>query len=271
MQQLLEKYEKLLEYIRAYGSVAVAFSGGVDSTFLLYAAREALPEHTVAITLYTKTFPEQELVDAKTYCENMEVKHVVCPVDVFQIKGFQENPKERCYICKKALFTKMLEIAREQGAKEILEGTNVDDTGDYRPGMRAIAELQIKSPLKECGFSKNEIRELSKYFQLPTWEKPSLACLATRFPYGEVLSTEKLQRVERAEAYLRTLSFVQFRVRSHGDLARIELLPEDMAKMLKPALRKKVYTQFQNLGFSFVSLDLMGYRTGSMNVGIEEK
>ncbi len=264
-KQLQEKYQALLECLKSYGKVAVAFSGGVDSTLLLAAAKEALGDNAVALTARSCLNPERESKEAKEFCKKEGIRQFILDVGDSEIHSFQDNPPDRCYICKKALFTQFVELAQKNQISCVAEGSNMDDMGDYRPGMKAVEELDIKSPLRSAKLTKAEIRQLSKKMGLPTWEKPSFACLASRFPYGERITVEKLHRVEQAEEFLRSLGFRQFRVRIHGNLARIELLPEDISRMLDETMRSQVMTALQNYGFSYVSLDLKGYRTGSMN------
>ena len=264
-EELLKKYEKLKDHIASFESAAVAFSAGVDSTFLLYAAREALGDKVVAITASLYSVPERELKEAKEYCEKTGIRHLVVRSDELKIEGFAQNPINRCYLCKKDLFGKIRQLAKEQGINEVLEGSNLDDNGDYRPGLMAIAELKIRSPLREVGFTKQEIRDLSEYLNIPTWNKPSFACLSSRFPYGEMITGEKLKMVDRAEQLLLDKGFCQFRVRIHGDVARIELLPEEFSRLLKEGTRLEIYEKFRKYGFSYVALDILGYRTGSMN------
>lgn len=264
-QELLQKYDKLKEHLALFGSAAIAFSGGVDSTFLLYAAKEALGDKALAITAVSSLVPKREINEAKEYCDKLGIRHVFVNIDELSIEGFADNPKNRCYICKKEIFKHIGMAAKEAGISVVAEGSNLDDQGDYRPGLQAIAELGIKSPLRDAGFSKQEIRDLSEYLKLPTWNKPSFACLASRFPYGEVISKEKLERVDKAEQLLLDMGFKQFRVRIHGDVARIELLPEDFSQMMEEATRCKVYDRFKEYGFAYAALDLMGYRTGSLN------
>lgn len=264
-QILNSKYEKLKEYIASLGSVAIAFSSGVDSTFLLYAAKEALGDNAIAITAASHSFPERELKEAKAICEKYGVKHYVIRTDELSIEGFSQNPPNRCYICKKEIFGKIIAKANEHGITQILEGSNLDDNGDYRPGLLAIKELGIKSPLREVGFTKAQIRELSKELTLSTWEKQSFACLASRFPYGDVITKEKLNRVDKSEQLLLDMGFKQFRVRIHGDVARIEIDPSEFDKFMEEAVRVQVYKKFKEYGFGYVALDILGYRTGSMN------
>ena len=268
MNDLLNKYKKLKDYLGSLGSVAVAFSSGVDSTFLLHAAKDALGENVLAVTASSCFIPDREMEEAKAYCVKLGVRHEVFRADVLNIEGVAENPKNRCYLCKKALFSEIKEIALKAGMKEVLEGSNLDDEGDYRPGMLAISELGIKSPLRQGGFTKEEIRSLSKHFGLPTWNKPSFACLASRVPYGEEITEAKLGMIDQAEAFLLELGFRQLRVRMHGSIARIELLPEDFDIFMEEKLRTKVYEKFIGFGFTYVSLDIKGYRTGSLNESI---
>ncbi|MBQ9419120.1 MAG: ATP-dependent sacrificial sulfur transferase LarE [Synergistaceae bacterium] len=268
---LREKFERLKNYLASLESVAVAFSSGVDSTLLLKVAHDVLGDKAIAVTASSLSFPQRELNEAKKFCETNHITQIICDSEELDIDGFRNNPKNRCYLCKKELFTKILAIAKEHNVANVVEGSNLDDLGDYRPGLQAIEELGIKSPLREAGLTKADIRELSKSLGLPTWDKPSFACLASRFVYGELISEEKLKMVGAAEQLLSDLGFKQYRVRIHGKLARIEILPEDFPRIIQPETREKIYTSLKEFGFSYVALDLLGYRTGSMNEELEKK
>ncbi len=264
MDILHQNYEKLKTILAGTDGVAVAFSGGVDSALLLYAAKEVLGEKAVAVTASIHSFPERELRDAVEFCRARGIRQIICRIDELEIEGFRENPPDRCYICKRALFTKMIGEAEKEGFSVVAEGSNTDDTGDYRPGARAIRELGVASPLREAGLSKQMIRDLSEEFGLPTWDKPSYACLATRFVYGETITVEKLRMVERAEDLLLGLGFRQMRVRIHGDsTARIEVPEKDIPELV--ARRDEIVPRFREIGFLYTAADLAGYRTGSMN------
>ena len=267
----MEKYKKLVEYFKELGSVAIAFSSGVDSTFLLYAAHEALGENVIAVTASSCSFPKRELNEAIDYCKTLGVRHFVVESEELDIDGFSQNPPNRCYLCKRELFEKIFALAKEQGIAYVAEGSNLDDNGDYRPGLQAVAELGAKSPLREIGFTKQEIREASAKLGLPTAGKQSFACLSSRFPYGETISKKKLEMVDKAEQLLLDMGFNQFRVRIHGDnVARIELQPQDFGRLLDEELRIRIYESFRSFGFAYVGLDLLGYRTGSMNETLAE-
>ena len=261
----LTKEQKLREIFRDMGSCAIAFSGGVDSTYMLAVASEVLGENAAALTASSEFFPLREGSEAEEFCRKRGIRQIRLCVKELDIPGLAENPKDRCYICKKALFGKMLAIAEENGFAYLAEGSNMDDTGDYRPGLLAIAELSVRSPLREAGLYKAEIRERSKAMGLPTWSKPSFACLASRFVYGETITEEKLSMVDKAEQFLLDLGLSQMRVRIHGTMARIEALPRDIPYLASEPVREKITAHFKEIGFSYTALDLTGYRTGSMN------
>ncbi len=265
MTGLSEKYEKLQEYLRSLGSVAVAFSGGVDSSFLLRVAHDVLGDRVIAITATSRSFPERELKEAEDFCRQNGIRQILVPSEELNIEGFRQNPKNRCYLCKHELFEKIWAITKENGIDTVVEGSNMDDNNDYRPGMIAVRELGVKSPLQEAEFCKAEIRELSRELGLPTWDKQSFACLSSRFVYGETITEEKLAMVDRAEQLLLDLGFHQVRVRIHGMIARIEIVPQDFEKIMAEDVRNNIYLKFRSFGFSYVTLDLLGYRTGSMN------
>lgn len=269
MKALIKK-KNLEKYFRELGSVAVAFSAGVDSTFLLKVAHEVLGERAVAITVQSHTFPEREKLDAMKFCREHGIEQIIVEVNELEKKEFCQNPQNRCYICKYGTFSMIKQVAMEKGILNIVEGSNVDDEGDYRPGMQAIAELDIISPLRKVGLYKSEIRALSKEMDLFTWDKPSFACLATRFVYGEEITQEKLSMVEKAEQYLLDLGFQQMRVRIHGKMARIEIDNQDFGKILKTDTASVINTYLKKLGFSYVSLDLGGYKQGNMNQEIRK-
>ena len=270
MSDKQEELEKLLE---SYKRVAVAFSSGVDSTYLLKMAQKVLGENVIAVTASSCSFPKRELEEAKTFCRENGIRHIVVESEELDIDGFRQNPKNRCYLCKHELFEKILSIAKENGIETVVEASNTDDDGDYRPGLVAVKELGIESPLRHVGLSKKEIREYSKELGLPTWNKQSFACLSSRFVYGETISEEKLAMVDQAEQLLLDMGFHQLRVRIHDKLARIEVQPSEFEKIMQEENRTKIFHELKQYGFTYVTLDLQGYRTGSMNetLSVEER
>ena len=271
MEPLYEKDRALRARLRGLGSLAIAFSGGVDSTFLLAAAHEELGDRVLAVTAAPVFVPARELGEAEAFCVSRGIRQVVIPAGELNIDGVRHNPPDRCHHCKKEIFGKIIAAARAEGIDAVAEGSNTDDTGDYRPGMRAVRELGVLSPLLDAQLGKEEIRELSRKLGLPTWDKPSFACLASRFAYGETITDGKLAMVDRAEQLLLNLGFRQFRVRVHGTLARIEVLPKEIGRFTDDALRRQVCAALKEYGFSYVTLDLAGYRTGSMNEVLKQQ
>ncbi|HAE61960.1 MAG TPA: ATP-dependent sacrificial sulfur transferase LarE [Eubacteriaceae bacterium] len=262
---LYSKKKILDEYLKSLESVAVAYSGGVDSTFLLKAAYLVLGDRAVGVTATSSTYPKREFEEAVKYAKLIGAKHIVIESEELDIDGFSENPIDRCYYCKNELFIKVGEVAKNMGFKNVADGSNLDDTGDYRPGMKAAAELGVVSPLKYAGLTKEDIRVLSKEMDLPTWDKPAFACLSSRFPYGNKITSGKLTMVELAEQYLMDIGFRQLRVRHHENLARVEIAEKEFAKILDKNLLNEIDEKFKGFGFSYVCLDMKGYRTGSMN------
>jgi uncharacterized protein len=259
------KLKALKENLSELKSVMLAYSGGVDSTFLLKIAKDVLGDNMVAVTATSVIYPSFEIQEAIDMAKKFSVKHIIVENYALENDKFIKNPPERCYWCKKELFSRLNEMAHEKGFNCVIDGTNADDTNDFRPGMRATAELGIRSPLKDIGLTKAEIRKFSKEAGIPTWDKPSYACLASRFPYGTVITEDNLTKVGQAEEFLRNYGFKQLRVRHYGETAKIELLEDDLGAVLKKNTRQEIITFFNELGYTYVTLDLKGYRTGSLN------
>jgi uncharacterized protein len=260
-----EKLLKLREIVKKLKSVVVAFSGGVDSTLVAKVCYDVLKDNSMAVTARSETYPDFEFEEAKGLAKEIGIRHLVLNTSELAIEGFASNPPDRCYFCKTELFEKLKDIAKQHRFLHVADGANLDDMEDYRPGLEASKELGVKSPLKEAGMTKKDVREASKMLNLPNWNKPAYACMSSRFPYGQSITEEKLKMVSEAEKYLRGLGLEQFRVRHHETIARIEVLPEDIHILTNSPTRDELLGKFKEIGFTYVTLDLEGYRSGSMN------
>lgn len=262
--EIQSKYENLKNIIQKLESCVIGFSGGVDSTFLFAVTANVLGDKALAVTATSETYPERELLEAQRLAQRIGGQHRLVVSEELDIPEFQDNPRDRCYYCKKELFGKLRKIADEQGFLHVLDGTNLDDQNDHRPGRRAAAEFNVRSPLEEAGLTKDDIRHLSKTLNLPTWDKPAFACLSSRFPYGTAITAERVRKVGKAEESLRELGFKILRVRYHGDIARLELGPLEFTEATG-RLRDTVVKCVKEAGFTYVAIDLQGYRSGAMN------
>lgn len=265
-KETLAKYRHLVEILRSLDSLLVAFSGGVDSSLLLKAAADSGVK-VLAVTVDSPIYHRQEINTALKIARKLGVPFRLVKSDDYLREDFKKNDLLRCYHCKLAIFTRLREIARQEGLSAVAEGSNLDDERDYRPGKRALSELGVRSPLKEAGLSKPEIRWLARSFGLPNWDQPANACLATRIPYGQPVELKWLKRIAAGETFMRKIGFSQVRLRHHGELVRIEVWPQELALVISQPNREKIIRRLKKLGWKYVSFDLEGYRTGSLNPG----
>jgi len=263
--ELIEKYERLRGFIHGHGSLLVACSGGVDSGLLVKVAHEVLGDRLLAVTAVGPIYPEREAAEAEAFAAALGVRHLRVEVDALAVEGFSENPPERCYLCKRALYGRLLEIARAEGLAHVADGAHADDPREHRPGLKAARELGVVSPLMEAGLTKAEVRALSKRLGLPTSDLPSGACLATRIPYGEAITPAKLRMIDAAEEFVKGLGFAQVRVRHHGEVARIEVTSDEIERLASKPVREQVVRGLGEIGYHYVALDCGGYRSGSMD------
>lgn len=271
MQSLSTKLANLQNILSEMNKVIIAFSGGVDSTFLLKVAADQLGDNAIAVTATSETYPKEELEEAKLLAKTINANHIIIATEELSDERFLNNPPERCFYCKSELFTKLKEIAAQNATSFIIDGANMDDSKDFRPGHKAGKELGVRSPLKEAELTKDEIRQLSKELGLPTWDKPAFACLSSRFPYGHRITTDKLNQVHKAETFLRSKGFKTLRVRHHHDIARIEIQQPELSLFCQEPLRSEIVSFLKEIGFTYITLDLEGFRSGSMNEVLAEE